>query len=150
MDHGARDLAAWDAPAAIARLLAAFPRPPGRETIPGRVVLSGQIVHVPDVQADLEIFQPGRDTGARSFFSVPLVREGRLIGVLGLTRFAPGEFDEFAVTLVQSFAEQAVIAMENAWVLGELRQRIEEVAELNRGLETRVAEQVEELAALGG
>jgi adenylate cyclase len=149
VDHGARDLAAWDDPAAIARLLAAFPRPPGRETIPGRVVLSGQIVHVPDVQADLEIFQPGRDTGARSFFSVPLVREGRLIGVLGLTRFAPGEFDEFAVTLVQSFAEQAVIAMENARVLGELRQRIEEVAELSRGLETRVAEQVEELGRVG-
>jgi class 3 adenylate cyclase len=136
-------------PAAIAGLRAAFPRPPGRETIPGRVVLSSQVVHVSDVQADLEIFQPGRDTGARSYFSVPLLREGRVIGILGLTRFEPGEFDESAVTLVQSFAEQAVIAMENARVLGELRQRTEEVAELNRGLEARVAAQVEELGRVG-
>ena len=39
-----------------------------------RVVLTGQIVNVPDVQADRESFQPGRDTGAKSFFSVPLLR----------------------------------------------------------------------------
>ena len=60
---------AWDGrnPAAFARVLAAFPRPPGRETIPGRVVLSGQVVHVADVQADPEIFDPGRGTGARAF-----------------------------------------------------------------------------------
>jgi len=80
---------------------------------------------------------------------VPLLRDERVIGVLGLTRYEPGEFDEFAVTLVQSFAEQAVIAMENARLLGELRQRTDEVAELNRGLETRVAEQVEELGRVG-
>jgi adenylate cyclase len=138
---------AWDGrdPVAFARVLAAFPRPPGRETIPGRVVLSGQVVHIADVQADPEIYDPGRGTGARAFFAVPLLRDERVIGVLGLTRYEPGEFDEFAVTLVQSFAEQAVIAMENARLLGELRQRTHEVAELNRGLEMRVVEQVEEL-----
>jgi adenylate cyclase len=142
---------AWDGgnPAAVAQLLAAFPRLPGRETIPGRVVLSGQVVHVADVQADPEIFEPARGTGARAFFTVPLLRDERVIGALGLTRFEPGEFDEFAVTLLQSFAEQAVIAMENARLLGELRRRTEEVAELNRGLEARVAEQVEELGRVG-
>ncbi|MFO1028842.1 MAG: PAS-domain containing protein [Acetobacteraceae bacterium] len=111
-------------PEARARLLAAFPRPPGPETMPGRAILSGQIVHVPDVQADPGIFQPGRGLGARAFLNVPLKREGRVIGALGFTRFDPGEFDESAVALVQAFAEQAVIAMENARLLKEQREAL--------------------------
>ncbi len=117
-------------PETWARLLATFPRPPGPETMPGRAVLSGKVVHVPDAQADLGIFAPGRALGARAFLNVPLLREGRVVGVIAFARFDPGAFDQSAIELVQSFAEQAVIALGSAAALRELRQRTADLQEL--------------------
>jgi adenylate cyclase len=123
---------------------------PGRDNVVALALLERHVIHVADIGAE-GLASPGAVTvgKVRTALGVPLLREGEPIGVILLARQCVEPFTERQIELVRTFADQAVMAIENARLLGELRQRTDEVADLNRGLEARVAEQVEELGRVG-
>ncbi len=135
-----RALEGYD-PAVADPLRDAFPRPPGRETMAGRVVLSGQTGHIRDMSADPAMFQIGRDLGIGSLLGVPMLREARVIGVILVARYQTGGFADTQVALLQSFAEQAVIAIASTTTLHELRTRTAELATRNSEYGERIEHQ---------
>jgi signal transduction histidine kinase len=129
------------------------PLAPSRSTTTGRVALEGKIIHIPDVLADPEyVFPKGQQLGGyRSNLGVPLLRDGVPIGAFVLMRREVKPFTNKQIELVESFAAQAVIAIENARLLNELRQRTHELAASLDNLRTTQDRlvQTQKLASLG-
>ena len=124
-----------------------------RTWVAGRATVDGKAVHVHDLIAEGEEFPEGHAMalrmGHRTILSVPLLRGDETIGCLTVRRTEVRPFTDKQITLVTTFADQAVIAIENARLLKELRERTGEVEKLNQQLEERVADQVGEIERMG-
>jgi signal transduction histidine kinase len=138
---------------AFVDFMQAHPIKPGRETITGRIFMDGTPVHVADVLLDPEYnFGNAPTIGAyRAVLAVPLMRDGTIEGVLLLGRPLPGAFSQRQVDLVQTFADQAVIAIENVRLFEQVQKRTKELSlslEDLRTAQDRLV-QTEKLASLG-
>jgi signal transduction histidine kinase len=107
---------------------------PGRDSLVGRIALEGRVVHIPDILADTEYKQSeAAKLGRwRTMVGVPLLREGTPIGALTLTRSAVRPFTDKQIELLTTFADQAVIAIENVRLFDEVQARTEELSEALR------------------
>jgi signal transduction histidine kinase len=107
---------------------------PGRNTLVGRTAIEGRTVHIPDVLADpeytwLEAIERG---GTRTLLGVPLMREGVPIGVFNMARSTVQPFTDKQIELLTTFADQAVIAIENVRLFDEIQDKSRELAEASQ------------------
>jgi PAS domain S-box-containing protein len=132
--------ATYGMPAEFDAYMAGRPILLGRETVTGRAVLECKTIHIPDVLADPDyaMTDTQRVGGYRAIVGVPLLRDGNPIGVIVLMRREPRPFTDKQIELVTTFADQAVIAIENVRLFEEVQARTRELSQ-----------SVEELRALG-
>ena len=107
-----------------------FPTRPSREMLHGRVVLDGAVVHLPDVLADAEYRHSiAVAFKARSALGVPMLLDGRVVGVIAVARVGLRPFADTDIALLKTFADQAVIAIENVRLFKALEARNAELTE---------------------
>ena len=107
---------------------------PGRGTISGRIALERKSIQIPDILADPEFtwFESQRLGKHRTLLGVPLLREGILIGLVGLGRNTVRPFTEKQITLVETFADQAAIAIENVRLFDEIQDKSRQLEEASQ------------------
>jgi signal transduction histidine kinase/HAMP domain-containing protein len=117
-------------PAGIEAIHTAYPRPVARDTTSGRAILDRRMVHLADSWTDPEYTHPLRDTIAlRSILTLPIFREGVPIGALSVWRGEARPFSDKQISLLQTFADQAVIAIENVRLFKELEAKNRTITE---------------------
>ena len=124
---------------------------PAPDTLVGRVALEGETVHIVDALSDPH-YGPKDDIRAaqvRTILGVPLTREGKVVGVIALARETVSSFSSEQIELVRTFADQAVIAIENARLLDELRQRTNDLTE-SLGQQTATSEVLQVISSSPG
>jgi signal transduction histidine kinase len=118
-------LAGIDNAAALQALVEAFPQVPDRGSATARALLTQQVAYIPDVLADNEYrFVDGAiAAGFRSVVSVPMLREGHPVGAINAAAEKPAGFSPRQIALLQTFANQALIAINNAGLFEEVQAR---------------------------
>ncbi len=124
-EYGARDIAG------ATTYFAAFPMLPIRGSIACRAVLDKQVVHIRDTGAEPELLQIVRDLGIRSTLAIPLLRDGAAIGAFAINSLELGGFSDSQVALSETFAEQAVIAINSAETYRALQTRTSDLQEIS-------------------
>jgi signal transduction histidine kinase len=110
--------------AQLALIRTLYPMAPNAGHASGRAILTGAAVQIPDVLADKDYRGQGtKDAGFRSVLAAPLIRAGEAIGAIVIYRSEPGAFTDKQLALLQTFADQAVIAIENVRLFEEIQDK---------------------------
>src|SRR5207237_85658 len=103
----------------------AFPMPPGQGSVTARAIQDGKVAHSADVRGDPSV-QPTLSQAFRTVLSVPMLREGNALGAITVTRRQVEPFTDAQIELLKTFADQAVIAIENVRLFTELGDALEQ------------------------
>src|SRR5262249_51714450 len=118
-------------PEGVEAMRSGSPYAPGRASAVARSILSGTVEEIPDVHADpaYEHRDTAKIINYRSIVAGPMVKEGRLIGAIAMGRSQTGRFPDWQINLLKTFADQAVIAIENVRLFDEVQARNRELTE---------------------